>query len=334
MLKHAVMAGLVSVALLALLEILSRFMGYGRQPPFPLDDTLGWRMKPASWSFTPAPERAELVLLGDSITYLDAQRANSFTQLLVKAGREVVNISGVGYGTDQELLFLQENAARLPRVKTVVLNFCVTNDFIDNGHGFYSQNSNIAKPNFEIQNGKLQRQPFKITRRERFYRASHQLGLTYLLQDGLERAGILQPSKTLLGGMADNNVDAPLSLEVWQAYHQSMLRGFPVTAALIRDLNDYVQRLWHGRLLVVIHPGFYVPPGTKPFTLTPELKRFFQDLHLDAYDMGCLYETQGLGYRAIATDKVGHLRAVGHQATALVISGYLDGKIPQPACRL
>ena len=79
-----------------------------------------------------------VLMLGDSITF----------------GFEVINAGVQGYGTDQELIFLQNEGLKY-HPDLVVLNFCTENDFYDNSNPKSFYDNTYPKPYFKIENGQL-----------------------------------------------------------------------------------------------------------------------------------------------------------------------------------
>jgi len=89
------------------------------------------------------------VILGDSITYGNSRIGTSISQTLEKKGHKALNLSVIGYGTDQEYLSLKQEIPKSPRVKYVVLNFCLFNDFVDNTSPVHPFDGYRPKPFFE-----------------------------------------------------------------------------------------------------------------------------------------------------------------------------------------
>jgi len=84
------------------------------------------------YPFARRPGTRRMAILGDSQAWGDGvEDSETFAALLDQSMPEVLNFSCPGYGTDQELLVLDQIAARY-RPDTVLVALFVGNDFLDN----------------------------------------------------------------------------------------------------------------------------------------------------------------------------------------------------------
>jgi hypothetical protein len=103
--------------------------------------------------------RTRIVMLGDSIAFGHGVRdGETFSALLESRDPrfDVVNLAVEGYGTDQELLRLErEGLGYAPDV--VILNFCLTNDAVNNELTTDQQDpeERIPKPYFSLEGDSL-----------------------------------------------------------------------------------------------------------------------------------------------------------------------------------
>ena len=337
------LAVLPSLLLLGTLEIGGRLAGFRPETWSTLDDRLGYRMSEPSQRFPVETERADVLLLGDSITYPGypvAGTKQSFADLLAGKGYEVINLSGIGYGTDQQLLLLERHLEELPPVDTVVVNFCLFNDFIDNGNEVNPHDGFRPKPYFELVDGQLA------------YRGDH---LSFGSMDRYslwvrQRSGAVYLIRRLLGmdrkpdrSTASSDEAAPRryraqltggapSAQTYAAYRQRVLAGLPVTQALLTRIRDLVaEHLDTGRFVVLLHPTGYKPESQASFAMDTELANYFANIaertdspKIGSIDLGCIYELDGVTYEQVSFDRVGHLTVEGHARVADEIEGILN----------
>src|SRR6266576_652080 len=179
------MIGLTIVVCFALLEFgLARYYQSteSRTPITTFDPTLGWRLRPGSYSVKPsqtfkdhqvfineyslrnrpvsaraASDTKRIVILGDSFTFAMAvPNENAFPVILenILSGSghyEVINAGVPGYGTAQEMLFMKELTGKKVVGDVYVLMISV-NDILDNLRlGEYGTAEKApAQPGFEL----------------------------------------------------------------------------------------------------------------------------------------------------------------------------------------
>src|SRR6266576_3534322 len=176
---------LTIVVCFALLEVgLARFYHSteSRIPVTTFDPTLGWRLRPGSYSVKPsytfrhhqvsineyglrnrpvsaraASDTKRIVILGDSFTFASAMpNENTFPvileTILSRGGHyEVINAGVRGYGTAQEMLFMKELTGKKV-VDDVYVLMIFLNDILDNLRlGEYGTAEKApAQPGFEL----------------------------------------------------------------------------------------------------------------------------------------------------------------------------------------
>jgi len=190
---YVIMIGLTIVVCFALLEFgLARYYQSteSRIPMTTFDPTLGWRLRPGSYSLKPgytfkhhqisineyglrnrpisarvASDTKRIVILGDSFTFAMAMpNEKSFPvvleNLLSESGHyEVINGGVSGYGTAQEMLLMKELTAKKVVGDVYVLMISI-NDILDNLRlGDYGSTAKTpAQPGFELgEDGTLKR---------------------------------------------------------------------------------------------------------------------------------------------------------------------------------
>jgi hypothetical protein len=324
--KQFCFALLVIFVFFLFLEITARFLGFAdRIRLHPLDTDFGWRMEKPSHGFTPAGARAKYILLGDSITYLHSEQADSLTQRLVREYHQpIINLSGIGYSTIQEFILLKTYQKSLPEVKKVILNFCVFNDFVDN----------ITPKAF---NGYIQRpqrtKPIQYSSWDYFLHwFRDQTGTYYLLAKILRKLDLI-PHSIIDQTLEKKRFDAPPPTQKeWDQYYNEVQKGLPVTREVLQELNSFVTKEMNAELIVLLHPSAYYPDDWNPFALKPEIKTFFSQFPFAVYDLGCFYQANHFDPQKILWDRPGHLFYSGHFAVARWLDEYFRGTVHFPEC--
>lgn len=95
-------------------------------------------------------------MLGDSLAFgFEVADDETFSALLEsRAGYEVVNLAVPGYGTDQEVIRLENEGMRF-RPDVVILNVCLENDLADNVSRTFFYDGLHPKPYFRLEGGRL-----------------------------------------------------------------------------------------------------------------------------------------------------------------------------------
>lgn len=270
----------------------------------------------AAW---PAPGRARVVMLGDSITFGHGVGDDeTFSAVLSRDPRvEAVNLGVPGYGTDQELMRLEREGLAL-HPQAAVLNVCVTNDFYDNLLPVAFFDGRAPKPYFVVEGSgvRLVDAHLKLSWQKRL--AVRIAERSYLFNDYLALSG-RDPTSFAQGG------GAPLP-ERWPARARRIRRdmgpALDLTARLVVEMARVCHE--HGvRLLVLLHPdaeSFAGVPGPGDALLAdPRLHA------LDVVDMRARYAGQGVAFADFAIDKPGHLTPMGHVVVADVVRAWLLG---------
>jgi len=348
------MAALLAVVptglLLATLELGGRRAGFRPETWSVLDDELGYTMRVPTQSFP--VQRADLIVLGDSLSYPGypvAGTEESFVDRLRDSGLSTVNLSGIGYGTDQELLLLKRHLAELPAVPHLVVNFCLFNDLIDNGNEVNPHDGFRPKPYFELENGRpvYRGDHLDFSALDRFSLYVRQRsGAVYLLRRvlGLER--LPEPDRQTPGPSSERRFRvwhtgrAPDQATYVRHLAQSR-KGIPVTEALLGELGRIAAEQLASELALFLHPSGHQPAGESPWQLDPAVRAMVVRLNREAagdgrvftaYDMGCHYRQEELPYATISFDRVGHLTRRGHAEVARAIGGWVRGEPIHPEC--
>ncbi len=260
--------------------------------------------------------RTRVVLVGDSIGYgAGVEDAETFSALLESRGPrlEVVNLSVGGYGTDQELILLEERGLRYaPDI--VVLNFCIFSDFTDNALPSALFDARQPKPHFSWDGRSL-------VKHDAHVRLSPPRKLSQWL---LDQSHLYNRLVGLLGLRRP-----PREPGVWMDRRSAVMNNLPPAAALtfelIRRMNEVV-RSAGARFLVVIHPD-----RQSYHHRTRLLGKFCSSTALEGIavlEMGERYRERGLAFDQIALDEPGHLTALGHRVAAEVLEAALAQPLP------
>jgi hypothetical protein len=311
-----------------------------RVGPTVYSETYGWRPRPGfSWLLHDVPTtingkgyrgpehawekpggRTRVVLLGDSVAFgARATDDQTFAALLESgSGRfDVVNLAVEGYGTDQELLRLEdEGLAYHPDV--VVLSFCMTNDALNNSLHADTENAGSPKPYFTWEGGALHLHDEGV-------RLSRLRRVAQWLEDWSQlyhRVAALLPSPA-----PQPESPPPTSARIRR------LPAEELTFRLIRRIAE-VAKAAGARVLVVLDPDEPAyrrrSPLLQSFCWTPLLE------DIPVVDLGERYRAEGLSFDQIALDYQGHLTPLGHHLAALEIAAVLAETPPREhhvACR-
>ncbi len=326
---------LTTLGFIALVEGLARLGGFEQRLLYPLDERLGWRMVVPSERFTPFGRDAEVVLLGDSLGYLDIEQPFSYTQQLVRSGIKALNLSVLGYGDDQEFLSLQFHAKDLPKVKLVVLDFCLFIDFIDNVSATDPLLGYPRKPYFIVQDEQLVLKEVHYNALDYVLHFMKENSATYIfLIEGLVKLHLIPSTEERMEKINSWQLTRELTMEKYQPYHEHLLRGFPVTAKILLAMRRFVEEQLHAKFVVLLYPSGYHPDPRAYLALSPEFKTFFSALNMNIYDLGCFYRREGLKYTDVAKDMSGHLTPQGHSEVAQVIKEIVSHRLSHPECLL
>jgi hypothetical protein len=226
----------------------------------------------------------------------------------------VFNLAVGGYGTDHELLRLEREGLRY-RPDVVILNFCLTNDVLNNSSADSEQ---VPKPYFSWE-GKGLRLHDRHLRRSALQR---------LAQWVADESHLYHRLRSLV----------PHGEEGTEGGARGTIRmrrraATALTFRLIRRIDEVTRRAG-ARSLVLLHPD---EPAYRQ--RSPLRERFCWTKLLDeisVVDLGERYRDQGFAYEQVALDYQGHLTALGHHLAAEVIEGLLAEAPPRAhrvACR-
>jgi hypothetical protein len=238
-------------------------------------------------------------MLGDSIAFGTRVRDfETFSYLLEhrSARYEVANLAVEGYGTDQELLLLEEEGLRY-HPDVVVLNVCVANDPSDN---FLPGRLPWPKPYFTWDGQRL-------VRHDEHLRLSPPFRAIQWLAD---ESHVLNRLRELLPHAGDPSPFLPVHGE-WQRFDRSAANALTVRIACqVRD----VARRGAADLLVLLHPD--EPTFERRSRLAATLGSALRARGIRVKDLVETYRAAGLTYEQVAVDYQGHLTPLGHHFVA------------------
>jgi len=334
-LKNLLISFLATIIFFGILEGLAYWYGFRKQGWDYLDSELGWKMKYPTENFTENPSEAKIVILGDSIAYGNINSGKSISQVLENKGFPSVNLSAIGYGTDQEFLYLKRFSSKIPKVKLIVLSFCLFNDFLDNGSPVNPFDGLRTKPYFELENNQL------VIRKEHFnyrsidyttYYLRQHSGTVYFMVRAFQILKIL-PSKyperlKLSWWLNEPGPDA----QTWKKYLKRRDKGFPITKPILQEMNKFIKEKWNADFLILLHPFSYYPDGRDPLLLDESMVQYFGSMDMNIFDLGCFFKSRKLAFADIAYDRMGHLVSESEAMIAEWIGRYFQNSLTQEQC--
>jgi hypothetical protein len=260
-----------------------------------------------------APGNRRVVMLGDSLTFgTGVADGQTFSDRLEAAGGfEVVNLGVDGYGTDQELIRL-ENEGFSYRPHDVVLNFCLRNDYVDNALPVALYDGVSAKPYFTLEEGRLVRHDQHL-----------RIGAATRLAVALEERSYLMDALLLLGGRSTPVVAGGRDPAGWGQRREAVQEDFPRAAALTRRLIERIAeqcRARGARFLAVLHPDRRAFDGDSALIAPLEGMGGVR-----VVDLRRQYQARGLAFEELTIDRLGHLSPAGHVAAAAILRDLLEG---------
>jgi hypothetical protein len=259
-------------------------------------------------------------MIGDSITFAMGEPAPG-----------TVNLSGVGFGTDQELILLERHLADLKKVGRVVLNFCLSNDFIDNVSAVNPHDGFRLKPYFTLEGDELtfHREHLRVSGWDRTMLWFNQRsGAVFFLRKLLARQPAPSPSDPFRFQRYD---DSP---EQWQRYDALRDSSLPVTRRLLERMARTVEDRLQARFAVLVFPSNYPRPAANPLQMPEKVRAFFAGFDFPVEDLGCHAAQRGLAFRDVAYDPLGHLTQRGKRLAAEVISTLPGDPAAASQCRI
>jgi lysophospholipase L1-like esterase len=315
-----VLAGL-GVAEVALRLFDPRYLDRTRGPDV-YSERLGWKLRPGFQGFVhdtwttvndggyrgrdhaagKAPGRIRIVMLGDSITFGHRVRDDqTFSALLAsRTGRfEVLNLGVEGYGTDQELIVLQEEGLRR-HPDVVILNFC-SNDVLNNALDRDHQDGRTPKPYFTLDGAELRLHD------EGLRLSPLRRGVQWLADEAhlYGRLGDLLPRLQVAVRGSEPPADAPRLMGRPEAVE--------VSIRLVRQIAE-VSRRAGARVLLVMHAD---EPGLLGRSrLSSRVSESPLLAGLPVLDMAKGFRARGLGLDDVLLDYQGHLTPFGNLVVA------------------
>jgi hypothetical protein len=284
-------------------------------------ETLGWRLRPGfqglvhdTWTTVDGRGhrgqlnegsrigRVRVVVLGDSIAFGHRVRDEQvFCALLARrTGRfDVWNLAVEGYGTDQELLVLQDEGVRL-RPDHVVLSFC-SNDVVNNALDRDHQDGRTPKPYFELTSG-------GIALRDEHVRLTRARRLSQWLADQSQLYGRIGDRLAILHQPprgSEPPAVVPARLDRREAIE--------LTVQLVRRIADLV-RASGAQFLLLLQAD---EPGLLERSwLSIRVRSSPLLAGVRAIDMGERFRARGLSRKEVLLDYQGHLTPLGHEVVA------------------
>ena len=255
------------------------------------------------------PGKRRVVMLGDSIAfgYGVGDNETSSRQLeRIDPTLEVVNLAVQGYGTDQELLRFEREGLRF-QPDVVILNFCLANDFRDNGAERAIYDGVYPKPYFTLEAGErlvLHEEQLKLSLFERLFLFLHQRSILFH-----ELRRLARPAAAEGRGA----IEHPPAREL--------------TIALVQRLAE-LARSHRVRLIVAVYPNYreFLAPSRRPGRIlgAPGLD------DVTRADLRPLLEARGINARTFweySLDTNFHPNARGHRIVAEVLAGLIRAPI-------
>ena len=257
------------------------------------------------------PGKTRLVMLGDSVTFGARVRDfETFSALLEErdARYEVVNLAVEGYGTDQELLVLEDEGLRY-HPDVVVLNVCVANDPFEN---YLPGRLPWPKPYFTWDGRQL------VLHDEHLRLSPPRRAIQWLADE----SHLFVRLQELLPLGADRPLFPPVRAE-WQRFDRGAANELTVRIACrVRD----VARRGAADLLVLLHPDERAFDGASP--VAARLGSGLRSHGVRVWDMGETYRAARLSWKQVAFDQQGHLTPLGHHVVAEEIEALLAAPPP------
>lgn len=268
-------------------------------------------------------DRTRIVMLGDSIAFgVRVTDGQTFSALLESRSERfyVVNLAVEGYGTDQELLRL-EREGLLYHPHVVILNFCLTNDVLNNSLRTDTEDERVPKPYFSWDGDALHLHDEHL-KLSRLGKVEHWLEDESHLY---HRVAALLPARPARRPTSEGQGEA--------AVRKGRRKATDLTFRLIRRVDEVTRRAG-ARFLVLLHPDEPAlrrrSPLLQAFCWTPLLEG------IAVVDLGERYRSEGMTFDQIALDYQGHLSPLGHHFAAEEIEALLAETPPRQhrvACR-
>ena len=260
--------------------------------------------------------RTRVVMLGDSIAYsagVDDDRTFSALLERRRPDLEVVNLAVGGYGTDQELIKLEQEGLRY-HPDVVVLHFCLFSDYTDNSLPSALFDARQPKPYFTWDGRALTKhdEHLKLTPPRKLAQWLSDYSHLYNRLRGLvgPRRAARQPG---VWAERKNKVEDDLG------------PAAELTFALVRRVSELTQKAG-ARFYVVVHPDEFAfrhrSRLLRKLCTSPMLEG------ITVVEMGDRHRAAGLDFARFALDEPGHLTERGHEVAADVLATLIAGTLP------
>ncbi len=262
------------------------------------------------------PGKTRLLMLGDSITFGSwARDYDTFSYLLEhRSDRyEVVNLAVEGYGTDQELLVLEDAGPRY-RPDVVVLNVCIANDPLDNllPRWWYWR----PKPHFSWDGRRL------VLHDEELRLSPARRAIQWLADE----SHLLNRLRELLPFASEPSLFPPVPRQEGERQRFDRHAANELTARIVFRVSDVARRGGED-LLVLLHPDKPTFEGTSK--VAPKLAAALREQGIWVEDLAEFYRGAGLSHKQVAIDWQGHLTPLGHHFVAEEIESLLAARRSQ-----
>jgi hypothetical protein len=258
------------------------------------------------------PGKIRLLMLGDSIAFGSRVRDfETFSFLLEERSDryEVVNLAVEGYGTDQELLVLEQEGLRY-HPDVVVLNVCVANDPEDN-----FEPDQRPKPWFTWDGRRL------VLHDEDLRLSPARRAIQWLADE----SHVVNRLRALLP-LAPASSSFPPVRGKRRPFNRHVANE--LTVQLVCQIHD-VARRGGAELLVLLHPDeLTFEHGSR---VAAHLDSALRDRGIRFEDLAETYRAAGLSYAQVALDGQGHLTPLGHHFVADEIENLLAAPPPLAA---
>jgi GDSL-like lipase/acylhydrolase family protein len=257
------------------------------------------------------PGKTRLLMLGDSVAFgFKVRDFETFSFLLEHRGDryEVVNLGVEGYGTDQELLVLEEEGLRY-HPDVVVLNVCVANDPLDNLLSW----SWRPKPHFTWDGRRL------VLHDEGVRLSPSRRAIQWLADE----SHVLNRLRELFF-TSDPSLSPPAP-RPWQRFDRHAANELTVRIAC--QVRDVAQRA-AADVLVLLHPDRVTFEHRSP--LAAHLASGLRSHGIRVLELVEIYWAARLRYEQVAIDGQGHLTPLAHHLVAEEIETLLEAP-PPPA---
>lgn len=251
--------------------------------------------------------KKRIIMLGDSIAFgygVKGEQTFSDYLNLIDKDWEVINLSVQGYGTDQELIKLQNEGLRY-QPDVVFLNFCLNNDFRDNVSSKFIYDSTFPKPFFLLEDKKL------VKHNEHLERNYFQKFAFYVAQTSI----------------LFNKIASAVKLR--KIVKHRIIKTIPIndnkeiTFALIERMHNILKERGIQFIVLIFPDKSNFKPNAQPISDFYKSQRLKNVQIINMYDEYIKYGFNEKSFDKYSLDKILHLNPLGHQVTAKIIANLL-----------